>query len=100
MENLTLHFNGDIEVPAVDELQLDKFFEDLPRCFPNLKKVDCCIDFTSNSESILTEEDASIDLYARTYNAATLQMEKAEINYDLSLEWIREDHVIDISVCQ
>lgn len=54
VENLTLNFNGDIDVPELPELQLKDFFEDISKCFPNLKNVNFCIDFTFNAEGFLT----------------------------------------------
>uniref|UniRef100_A0AC34FBV5 Uncharacterized protein n=2 Tax=Panagrolaimus sp. ES5 TaxID=591445 RepID=A0AC34FBV5_9BILA len=97
VENLTLNFNGDIDVPELPELQLKDFFEDISKCFPNLKNVNFCIDFTFNAEGFLTEEDASIELYVSTYQEVIKQVSKAKIDYNLSVEWIREDHVVDIS---
>uniref|UniRef100_A0A914YZ58 Uncharacterized protein n=1 Tax=Panagrolaimus superbus TaxID=310955 RepID=A0A914YZ58_9BILA len=97
VENLTLNFNGDIDVPALPELQLTDFFEDISKCFPNLKNVKFCIDFTFNAEGFLTEEDASIELYVSTYTEVIKQVSKAKTEYNLFVEWIREDHVVDIS---
>jgi hypothetical protein len=97
VENLNLNFNGDIEVPALPEFQLTDFFEDISKCFPMLKNVNFCIDFTSNAEGFLTEEDASIELYVSTCDEVVKQVSKAKIDYNLFVEWIREDQVVDIS---
>uniref|UniRef100_A0AC35EXR4 Uncharacterized protein n=1 Tax=Panagrolaimus sp. PS1159 TaxID=55785 RepID=A0AC35EXR4_9BILA len=58
VENLNLNFNGDIDVPALPELQLSKFFEDISKCFPMLKNVNFCIDFTSNARYLPTPTSA------------------------------------------
>jgi hypothetical protein len=97
VENLNLNFNGDIDVPALPEFQLTDFFEDISKCFPMLKNVNFCIDFTSNAEGFLTEEDASIELYVSTCDEVVKQLKKAKIDYNLFVEWIREDQVVDIS---
>uniref|UniRef100_A0AC35F7P4 Uncharacterized protein n=1 Tax=Panagrolaimus sp. PS1159 TaxID=55785 RepID=A0AC35F7P4_9BILA len=97
VENLNLNLNGHIKMPALPELQLSDFFEDISKCFPMLKNVNFCVDFTSNAGRFSAKKDASIELYVSTCDEVVKQVSKAKIDYKLFVEWIREDQVFDIS---